>query len=91
MRFCSYPFFFILDIFYLHFECYAISRFPPQQETIYLNPPYPNLYEGAPPHTHTLSPASQSWHSLTLGHQALIGPRVSSQIDAQQVDPLLHM
>jgi hypothetical protein len=41
--------------------------------------------------THPPSPASQTWHSPTLGHRVFSGPRASLPIDVQQVHPLLHV
>ena len=41
--------------------------------------------------TNPTTPASWSWHSLTLGHWAFTGPRTSPPIDDWQGHPLLHM
>ena len=41
--------------------------------------------------TNPPTPASLSWHSPTLGHQAFTRPRASPLIDVPQGHPLLHM
>jgi hypothetical protein len=41
--------------------------------------------------TYSLNPASLSWHSPPLGHQAFTGPKAFLPIDVQQGHPLLHM
>ena len=40
---------------------------------------------------HPPIPDSSPWHSPTLRHQALPGPRASPPIDVRQGHPLLHM
>jgi hypothetical protein len=58
------------------------SSFPLQKRPI----PSPSPY--SPTHSH---PFSLSCHSLTLGHQAFTGLRISHPIDVPQGHPLLHM
>ena len=48
-------------------------------------------FPSPPPAHKPTTPASRSWHSPTLWHQSLSGPRASPPIDVQQVHPLLHM
>jgi hypothetical protein len=63
-------FLFLLDIFFIYIS--NVIPFPgfPSENPLQLltNPP---------------TPASLSWHSHTLGHQAFSGPRASPPIDAQ--------
>jgi hypothetical protein len=77
-------FFFIIIRYclHLHFKCYALSWFPLWKPPI----PHPLPLLTNPP-----TPATLSWHSPTLGHWALTGPRASPPTDDQQDYPLLHM
>jgi hypothetical protein len=63
-----YVLFFIRYALYLDFKCCPLSSFPLWKPPI--PPPFPLL-------TNPPSPASLSWHSPTLGHQAFTGPRAS--------------
>jgi hypothetical protein len=74
--------FFIRYFLYLHFKCYPLSWFPTRKLPIIY--PLPLL-------TNPPTPASLSWHSPTLGHQAFSGPKASPAIGVQQGHPLLHM
>jgi len=80
---CS--FFLLLDILF-KFQILYLSQFP-----LLKHPISPCFYEGVSPHIHLLLPTSLPWHSPTLWHQALAGPRTSIPIDARQCHTLLHM
>jgi hypothetical protein len=78
--------FFGLDIFFIYIS--NVFPFPglPFGKPL-THPPFPCLYEGAPPPT---TPILLPWHSPTLGHQT---PSVqgSPPTDVQQGRPLPHM
>jgi hypothetical protein len=66
----------------------SLSWFPLQNPSI----PSPLLLYSIPLLlTNPPTPASLSWHSPTLGHQAFSGPRASPPIDVQKGHSLLHM
>jgi hypothetical protein len=73
---------FSLDIFFIYIS--NVIPFPGFTS----KKPHPNhLPLLTNPHT----PASLSWDSHSLGHQAFSGPRASPPFVAQQGNPLLHM
>ena len=74
-------FIFILDIFFT-FQILSPILVSPLKTPI--PSPLPML-------TNPSTPASLSWHSSTLGHQAFTRPRAFPPIDVQQDHPLLHM
>jgi hypothetical protein len=59
--------------------------------SLLVSPPKAPHPTSPPLPTNPPTPASLSWHSPTLGHQALSGPRASPPIDNQQGHSLLHM
>jgi len=79
---------FFVDIFIYTSNIIPFPCFP--SITLLSHSPSTCFYEGVPPPTHLLLPASLLWHSPTLGHGALVGPR-ASPIGTQQSHPLLHM
>jgi hypothetical protein len=67
--------FLIRYFLYLYFKCYPLRKPTiPSSLCLLTNPP---------------TPASLSWHSLTLGHQSFSGPRASPPIEERP--PLFHM
>ena len=74
--------FFIGYFIYLHFKCYPLSWFPLRK------PPLPSLL---PLLTNQPTPASLSWHFLTLGHPAFSGLGGSPLTGVQLDHPLLHI
>ena len=85
---CKLFYFIGYFFFFLHFECYYLSRFPLQ------NPPLPSsismlLWLCSPNYPPT--PTSPPWHSPTLRHQVFTGPRASPPTDARKGHPLPHM
>ena len=79
-----YYFFILLDIFFIYISnVFPFSGFPSENH-LSLSP--------IPLLTNPPTPASLSWCSPTLGHQAFSGPRAGSPpIDVQQGHPLLHI
>jgi hypothetical protein len=71
---------------YLRFKCFPLSRSPLWNSPI-CSPSF-CLYKGAP---HPPTPVLKPWHSHTLRHQTLSGPRASPPTDVQQGHPLPHM
>jgi hypothetical protein len=88
--FCMYLFIYIRYFLYLHFKCYPLFKSPLGKPLI--PSPLPLPHEGAllPP-TYPPTPAFLLWHSPTLGHQTLTGPRAIPLTDVQQGHHLPHM
>jgi hypothetical protein len=74
--------FFIGYFHYLHFKCFQISPL----ESLYPIPPPPASMRVLPhPLTHPHTLAFLPWHSPTLGHQTLRGPRAVPPIMSNKV------
>jgi hypothetical protein len=81
---------FLLDIFFLHFKYYSLSRFPLPSESPYPIPP-PASMRVFPQKNHLHTPTTPPWSSPKPRHQAFTGPRASPPINVRQGHPLLHM
>jgi hypothetical protein len=67
-----------------------LSPFPVSPPELPIPFPLPCFNESAPSPTHSPTPTSPPWHSLTRGHWAFTASR-ASPIDGWQGHPLLHM
>jgi len=86
--------FFLFSIFYwvffLHFKCYCLSQFLVHKPLFHpFSPASMRVFPQPPSYTPLLT--SLPWHSPTLGHRPLAGPKASPPTDVQQGYTLLHM